>query len=118
MRLLALAILILCASHSRADKKPFSPAKPKITWMFTAFEDVTPEYRRRFMTEDNEIFKSLVRDLPEYDHEYTNANVTRIEKELKEKNLVCYPASTNYERRSSFTYLTQLGVVQIGRAHV
>lgn len=58
------------------------------------------------MGASNFLYQLYVKAMPEYIHQNLIATVPRIEVELKSQNLVCFPGSSEAQKRKKFSYLT------------
>lgn len=81
---------------------------PEVHWGFTDTTTLPAQTKKFLFSEDQKLYQRLVKALPEYTHSFFNANMIRIEHELKKGPLTCYPSSSNTETRKDFTYLTPL----------
>lgn len=87
-----------------------SAEKPTITWAFSDTRNLSKTAAAKTMSDTHPIFLILKNHLPEYNHEFFWGTVSRIENELKRKPLTCFPASSSFETRAGFSYLTPLNV--------
>jgi uncharacterized protein (TIGR02285 family) len=85
--------------------------KETIQWAFSATGNLPESLRLRLMNETHPLYELLKKSLPEYGHTYFFGTVNRIEQELKSKPRVCYAASTGYDNRLAFSYLTPIAVL-------
>jgi uncharacterized protein (TIGR02285 family) len=77
-----------------------------ITWTFTSVNPAVSIPKANIVDENHPLFLLYKSELKGYDHVTLKATVPRIETELKGKSLVCYPGSSEAERRRQFSYLT------------
>lgn len=81
--------------------------KPKILWTFTSGDSkVQTPTSGNVVGEKNILYQIYKKSMPEYVHNTLIATVPRIEVELKSQNLVCFPGSSEAEKRKEFSYLT------------
>lgn len=78
-----------------------------VTWVMTSSNSQTtaPE-KTNVISDKHFIFKLFTESLSEYSHTVLIATVPRIEVELKSGRLVCFPGSSEANRRKQFSYLT------------
>ncbi|MFS4458995.1 hypothetical protein [Bdellovibrio sp. HCB2-146] len=88
-------------THNRLDINA-----PTIVWAFSSLGDKVPTVQNSLVTNRHELFRMYYRELSDHHHSMISATMPRIEKELKNKRLVCFPGSSEAERRKEFSYLT------------
>jgi uncharacterized protein (TIGR02285 family) len=77
-----------------------------ITWTFTSVNPAVSVPKANIVDENHPLFLLYKSELKDFDHITFKATIPRIETELKGKGLVCYPGSSEAERRRQFSYLT------------
>lgn len=108
MRLLLHLLFSICAGLPGVA----SAEKPTITWGFSDARNLTGKAYARAITENHPLFHLLQKNLSDYNHEIFIGTVSRIENELKQRQLTCFPASTTIEGRVEFSYLTPLSMYE------
>ncbi len=77
-----------------------------ITWTFTSIDPSISIPKANIVDENHPLYQLYKSELTDYEHVTFKATIPRIETELKGKNLVCYPGSSEADRRRQFSYLT------------
>lgn len=111
MKLLASIALIVFSSLSLAknekNAKIISAPKKTIVWAFTSTSSmIAADIKGNIVNEKNILFRLYTDGMQEYEHTTFIGTVPRIESELQSDKLVCYPGSSEAERRKQFSYLT------------
>lgn len=105
-------LFLLNTSTAWSQSVPAVPTEDMtIQWAFSATGSLSPNVRLRIMNETHPLYDLLKKSLPEYRHTFFFGTVNRIEQELKSKPRVCYAASTGYENRLAFSYLTPIAIL-------
>lgn len=80
--------------------------KPVMTWAFATSSKSLPPPKSNIVNEKHPLFKLYYDELKDYEQLIMAATITRIEADMKSKRLICYPGSSEFSRRRSFSYLT------------
>lgn len=104
-------VLFLFGGFESAWAQQIPAEKETIQWAFSATGKIPESLRLRIMNETHPLYELLKKNLQEYQHKYFFGTVNRIEQELKSKPRVCYAASTGYENRLAFSYLTPIAIL-------
>ncbi|MBS1970374.1 MAG: hypothetical protein JSU04_08700 [Bdellovibrionales bacterium] len=99
-------LFLLTFSISAGLPRVVYAEKPTITWGFSDSRNLTGKAYARAITENHPLFLLLQKKLSDYNHEIFLGTVSRIENELKQRQLTCFAASTTVEGRVGFAYLT------------
>jgi len=89
-----------------AHAKATTLQSESIVWAFTATAEKTSSVQPFFLTSRSELFRLYYKNLSDYNHSIFTGSIPRIESELKNKKLVCYPGSSSADKRKEFTYST------------
>lgn len=99
MVFLALFFMATCFGADKVNDKT-------ILWAFSSAGNKNPSVQSNLVTSRHELFRVYYRGLENYNHSVFVGTIPKIESELRTKKLVCYPGSSEYQRRREFAYLT------------
>lgn len=99
-------LALLFPFYIQAKTNTQHPQGQSIVWAFTSSPDRNPTIQNSLITNKHELFRLYYRNLSDYNHSVFSGSIPRIEHELKARKLVCFPGSSEAERRKSFSYLT------------
>jgi uncharacterized protein (TIGR02285 family) len=102
MVFVVLLSILQWAAHAEATKSDTRT----ITWIFTSPSNLNSDVKTNIVDENHPLFRLYRQNLSDYQHTMIRATIPRIEVELKSKDLVCYPGSSEAKRRKGFSYLT------------
>jgi len=102
--MILLALLTSFYVHAKANTQ--HPQGQSIVWAFTSAPDRNPTIQNSLVTNKHELFRLYYKNLSDYNHSVFSGSIPRIEQELKARKLVCYPGSSDADRRKAFSYLT------------
>lgn len=99
-------VFILCLLISfkilAEDKKPTKD----LIWGYAIPNKAVLSSKTNILNEDHPLIILYMKEMKDFKQTSLHATINRIEEEMKNKKLVCYPGSSEYNRRREFSYLT------------